>query len=51
MDFRRPAKSSVYLESFLADYRQVVSFVEEDTLMYVGINKTIDFLEKGKYIL
>ena len=51
MEFRRPAKSSVYLESFLADYRKVVSFVEEDTLMYVGINKTIDFLEKGKYVL
>ena len=51
MEFRRPAKSSVYLESFLADYRQVVSFVEEDTLMYVGINKTIAFLEKGKYYL
>ena len=51
MEFRRPAKSSAYLESFLSDYRQVVSFVEEDTLMYVGINKTIEFLEKGKYYL
>lgn len=51
MEFRRPAKSSVYLESFLSDYRQIVSFVEEDTLMYVGINKTIEFLEKGKYYL
>ena len=51
MEFRRPAKSSVYLESFLLDYRQVVSFVEQDTLMYVGINKTIEFLEKGKYYL
>jgi histidine ammonia-lyase len=51
MEFRRPAKSSVYLESFLSDYRKVVSFVREDTLMYVGINKTIEFLEKGKYEL
>lgn len=51
MEFRRPARSSAYLESFMADYRQVVSFVEEDTLMYVGINKTIEFLEKGKYVL
>jgi len=51
MEFRRPAKSSVYLENFLADYRQVVSFVEQDTLMYVGINKTIEFLEKGNYVL
>jgi len=51
MEFRRPAKSSEYLESFLADYRQEVSFVSEDTLMYVGINKTIEFLEKGNYVL
>ena len=51
MEFRRPAKSSPYLESFLANYRKVVPFVDKDTLMYVGINKTIEFLEKGKYYL
>ena len=51
MEFRRPAKSSPYLESFLSDYRKVVSFVDKDTLMYVDINKTIDFLERGKYYL
>lgn len=51
IEFRRPARSSEYLELFLADYRQHVSFVSEDTLMYVGINKTIEFLENGKYVL
>lgn len=51
LDFRRPAKSSGYLEEFWADYRKQVSFVGEDTLMYVGINKTIEFLEKGNYRL
>lgn len=49
LEFRRPAKTSEYLERFLADYRRQVSFVEEDTLMYVGINKTIAFLEQGNY--
>ena len=49
IEFRRPDKTSAYLELFLADYRKQVSFVSEDTLMYVGINKTIAFLEKGKY--
>ncbi|RIJ45849.1 histidine ammonia-lyase [Maribellus luteus] len=44
MDFRRPVKTSPFLENFLKDYRKKVSFVEEDTVMYVGINKTIDFL-------
>lgn len=51
LDFRRPAKTSEYLENFVADYRKKVSFVNEDSLMYIGINKTIDFLEKGKYVL
>ena len=51
LDFRRPARTSEYLEKFVADYRRQVSFVSEDTLMYVGINQTIEFLEKGKYVL
>jgi histidine ammonia-lyase len=51
LEFRRPAKSSEYLESFWTDYRKHVSFVAEDSLMYVGINKTIGFLEKGNYRL
>ena len=51
MEFRRPARTSDYLEHFLSDYRNTVPFVEQDTLMYVGINKTIDFMERGNYIL
>ena len=49
MDFRRPLKTSVFLEKFLADYRKEVSFVNHDVLMYKGINKTIEFLNKTKY--
>jgi len=48
MDFRRPVKTSPFLENFLKDYRKIVSFVEEDTLMYEGINKTVDFLNNTK---
>ncbi len=51
IDFRRPLRTSDYLEKFLEEYRKRVSFVDEDTLMYVGINKTIRFLEEGKYRL
>ncbi|HKJ42347.1 MAG TPA: aromatic amino acid lyase, partial [Sunxiuqinia sp.] len=50
MDFRRPMKTSEYLESFLQEYREYVRFVSEDTLMYEGINETIAFLESGKFI-
>jgi histidine ammonia-lyase len=51
MDFRRPLKTSAYLEKFLANYRKQVAFVGEDTLMYIGINETIKFLNEGKYRL
>lgn len=50
MDFRRPLKTSDYLESFLHEYRLHVQFVREDTLMYEGINETIAFLEGGKFV-
>lgn len=49
MDFRRPLKTSPYLEEFLAEYRKHVSFVREDRLMYEGINETIQFLDQGKF--
>ncbi len=51
MEFRRPARSSIWLENFLNDYRKQVPFVNEDTLMYEGINQTISFLEERDYRL
>ncbi|MCL1821587.1 MAG: histidine ammonia-lyase [Prolixibacteraceae bacterium] len=50
LDFRRPEKTSPYLEDFVAQYRKRVDFVKEDTLMYVGINNTIDFLDTGRFV-
>jgi histidine ammonia-lyase len=49
MDFRRPLKTSPFLEIFLKDYRKEIKFVEHDVLMYEGINKTIDFLNSTKF--
>ncbi|NOR76645.1 MAG: histidine ammonia-lyase [Draconibacterium sp.] len=46
MEFRRPTKTSPFLEKFLKEYRKKVAFVEHDVLMYEGINKTIEFLNK-----
>ncbi len=51
IDFRLPKNTSPYLQEFLIQYRSHVEFVSEDTLMYVGINKTYDFLDKGKIVL
>ncbi|MDP4206675.1 MAG: histidine ammonia-lyase [Bacteroidota bacterium] len=50
LEFRRPLKTSELLEDFVSQYRSVVSFVEFDRLMYEDINKTIDFLERGRFI-
>lgn len=49
LDFRRPAKTSPYLEEFLAAYRKQVSFINEDKIMYREIEKTLDFLRNGEF--
>lgn len=49
MDFRRPVKTSSFLEKFLAEYRKKVAFVQYDVLMYEGINKTIQFLNETQF--
>ena len=46
LDFRRPVKTSPFLEKFMKEYRNKVAFVERDVLMYEGINKTIEFLNE-----
>ncbi|MBN2774346.1 MAG: histidine ammonia-lyase [Prolixibacteraceae bacterium] len=48
VDFRKPVKTSPFLINLLNDYRSEVKFVKEDTLMYEGINKTIEFLDRSK---
>jgi histidine ammonia-lyase len=46
VDFRRPLKTSPFLEKFLNEYRKKVAFVERDVIMYEGINKTVEFLNE-----
>ncbi|MDA3904753.1 MAG: histidine ammonia-lyase [Bacteroidales bacterium] len=45
LDFRRPLKSSLVVEDFIAAYRRNVDFVTKDKLMYIEIEKSIAFLE------
>jgi histidine ammonia-lyase len=49
MDFRRPVKTSPFLEKFKNGYREKVAFVNHDVLMYEGINKTVDFLDNTDF--
>ena len=42
--FRRPLKSSDFIESFVKSYREDVSFVTEDRIFHYDIEKSIGFL-------
>ncbi len=49
MSFRAPMKSSPYLEDFLKAFRAVVPVVQEDKIMYLEIEKSILFLQEGRF--
>ena len=49
IEFRRPAKTSPYLEELLTSYRKEVPFIEVDVVMYKEIEKTISFLRNGDF--
>lgn len=49
MDFRAPLETSPYLKDFLHQYREKVSFVDEDKVMYSEIEKSVEFLKKGRF--
>ena len=48
IEFRRPEKSSPYIENFLKEYRKEVPFIKEDIVMYKEINKTVAFLNRKR---
>jgi len=44
IQYRRPLKSSDFIEMFLAAYREEVSFIKEDRILHYDIEKTVSFL-------
>jgi histidine ammonia-lyase len=44
IDFRRPLKSSDFIELFLKSYRSEVPFVKEDRILHYDIENSITFL-------
>lgn len=44
IEFRRPLKSSEFVESFVTSFRAKVDLVENDRIMYYDIEKSIAFL-------
>src|SRR5690606_8714986 len=45
IEYRRPAKSSDFIEMFLKSYREEVTTVKEDRILHYDIKKTIGFLQ------
>ncbi len=45
LEFRKPKKSSPYIEQFVSEYRKHVSFIENDQIMSEAINTSIEFLQ------
>lgn len=45
LEFRRPLKSSEFIEMFIKSYREEVPFVKEDRILHYDIEKTIAFLQ------
>jgi histidine ammonia-lyase len=51
LEFRRPMKSSQYLEDFVKKYRERVAFITDDKIMHDEIEKSIAFLQEVQYEL
>lgn len=45
LEFRRPKKSSPFIEEFIGEYRKAVSFIEDDQIMSDAMNITVSFLQ------
>ncbi len=46
LEFQRPAKSSPFLEKFLAGYRAKVNFIQNDKTMYDDIARSVEYLRE-----
>jgi histidine ammonia-lyase len=44
IEFRRPLKSSDFIELFLKSYREEVPLVKEDRILHYDIQKSVVFL-------
>jgi histidine ammonia-lyase len=51
LDFRKPLKSSEFIEEFVQCYREYVPFVENDTYMHELIQESIDFIKGVRVVM
>ena len=50
LEFRRPTKSSPVIERIFEDYRKVVPFIDNDTVMQPLIDKSVQFIRQEQYL-
>lgn len=48
LDFRKPIKSSPFIEKFVAEYRKFIPFIENDEVMYKHMQNSVEFLKNVK---
>jgi histidine ammonia-lyase len=49
LEFRKPMKSSEYIEDFISEFRKYVPFVENDILMHDAISNAIKFIDDSEF--
>jgi len=49
LEFRRPLRSSDYIEAVVTEFRQRVSFINEDRVMYTEIAKASEFVKSWNF--
>lgn len=49
LEFRRPLKSSDFLENIVKQYREKVSFVNDDKIMFTEMQESVEFLRNVQY--
>ena len=48
LEFRRPAKTSPYLEDLVNNFRLKVPFIEDDRVLHEDMEKALDFIKSVK---
>ncbi len=51
LDFRRPLRSSDFIEHIVKSYREALPFITDDKVMYTEIAKSIDFIRNFDFKL
>jgi len=44
LEFRKPLRSSVYIEDLVKSFREMIPFINDDKVMYTEIEKSIHFI-------